>query len=113
MRHSLTFERVQNRSKAFKVLSARLMDIKVQEEIAERRSARLSQVRGTDRSEKIRTYNFPQDRLTDHRVPLTLSGLEDAMEGGEAIDIVCDQLEAKETEEALDAIIASSPSPSS
>ena len=48
----------------------------------------------------------PKDRITDHRIPLTISGLSDAMEGGETLDMVSRELEIKEEEENLDAILA-------
>ncbi|GAA5877917.1 hypothetical protein JCM1840_002946 [Sporobolomyces johnsonii] len=96
----------ENRVKAYKVLRGRLMDRKLQAEQEARRSVRLTQVKGTDRSEKIRTYNFPQGRLTDHRIPITTSGLEDAMDGGETLDMVSRELEIREEEEAIEAILA-------
>ncbi|SCV69450.1 BQ2448_2470 [Microbotryum intermedium] len=96
----------ENRTKAYKVLRARLMDRKLQLEQEARRSARRHQVRGADRSEKIRTYNFPQDRLTDHRIPLTISGLADAMEGGEMLDMVARELQIREEEDSIEDILA-------
>ncbi|KAI6129277.1 hypothetical protein EDD16DRAFT_1471345, partial [Pisolithus croceorrhizus] len=81
----------QNKRRAFQVLRARLMDIKITQDIAERRETRRSLVRSADRSEKIRTYNyaqarfFPQslqrDRVTDHRIGLSLMNLQSVMEG--------------------------------
>jgi len=71
----------KNKAKALKVLAARLLDIKQQEEASARSSERRSQVGSGDRSERIRTYNFPQNRLTDHRIKLTLHSLDRAMEG--------------------------------
>ncbi|GAA5959190.1 hypothetical protein JCM21900_001422 [Sporobolomyces salmonicolor] len=96
----------ENRAKAYKILRGRLMDRKLQAEQEARRSVRRTQVKGTDRSEKIRTYNFPQGRLTDHRIPITTSGLEDAMDGGETLDMVSRELEIREEEEAIEAILA-------
>ncbi|POY74726.1 hypothetical protein BMF94_2202 [Rhodotorula taiwanensis] len=95
----------ENRTKAYRVLRARLLDRKLQAEQDERRSVRLNQVKGTDRSEKIRTYNFPQGRLTDHRIPLTLSALEEAIEGGEVLDIINRELEEREDRERLDDVV--------
>ncbi|GAA5989988.1 hypothetical protein JCM5350_002359 [Sporobolomyces pararoseus] len=95
----------ENRTKAYKVLRARLMDRKLAQEEADRRSVRLNQVKGADRSEKIRTYNYPQGRLTDHRIPITTSGLEDAMEGGETLDTVARELEIRDEEDGVEAIL--------
>lgn len=72
---------IKNKEKAMKVLRARLLDIKIQEQNAQRSDARKSQVGSGDRSERIRTYNFPQGRVTDHRIGLTLYKLEYIMEG--------------------------------
>jgi len=71
----------KNKAKALKILRARLLDIKVQEQQSQIASDRKSQVGTGDRSEKIRTYNFPQNRVTDHRVGLTLHKLGQIMEG--------------------------------
>jgi len=71
----------KNRAKALKVLMARVLDIKVQEQQKQIRQDRKSQVGTGDRSEKIRTYNFPQNRVTDHRIGLTLHRLSEIMEG--------------------------------
>ncbi len=71
----------KNKAKAMKVLRARLLDIAQQEREAEMASTRRSQVRSGDRSEKIRTYNFPQGRVTDHRIGLTLYKIDQIMEG--------------------------------
>ena len=64
-----------------KVLRARLYDIELEEKEKERAETRKSQVGTGDRSERIRTYNFPQGRLTDHRINLTLYKLETIMNG--------------------------------
>ncbi len=71
----------KNKAKALKVLKSRLLDLKIAEQQAARSEARRSQVSTGDRSAKIRTYNFPQNRVTDHRVELTLHKLDDVLEG--------------------------------
>ncbi|KIM43633.1 hypothetical protein M413DRAFT_68664 [Hebeloma cylindrosporum] len=71
----------QNRRRAFQVLTSRLMDLKITREMEERRSTRRNLVRGADRSEKIRTYNYAQDRVTDHRIGLTMKNLTSVLEG--------------------------------
>ena len=72
---------LENRAKAVRVLKARLLDKAQQEADAEVTEARRSQVGTCDRSERIRTYNFPQGRLTDHRINLTLYKLENILNG--------------------------------
>ncbi len=72
---------LKNRQKAMKVLNARLYDAKLQEQNKEIANQRKTMVKSGDRSEKIRTYNFPQNRLTDHRIGLTLYSLSTIMEG--------------------------------
>ncbi|MEM1299762.1 MAG: peptide chain release factor 1 [Pseudomonadota bacterium] len=71
----------QNRAIALQVLRTRLFDMKRQEAEAERAAERKGQVGSGDRSERIRTYNFPQGRLTDHRINLTLYKLDQVMQG--------------------------------
>jgi peptide chain release factor 1 len=71
----------KNRAKAMKILSSRLLDIKIRAQQEELARERKSQVGTGDRSEKIRTYNFPQNRVTDHRIGLTLHKLTEIMEG--------------------------------
>jgi peptide chain release factor 1 len=71
----------KNKAKALKVLRARLLDLKVKEQQDKISEDRKSQVGSGDRSERIRTYNFPQNRLTDHRIGLTLYRLDTIMEG--------------------------------
>jgi peptide chain release factor 1 len=73
---------LQNRERAMKVLRARLYEMKVAEQQAELAADRRSQVGTGERAEKIRTYNFPQRRVTDHRVEgLTVHNLESVLEG--------------------------------
>ncbi|AIB18377.1 Peptide chain release factor 1 [Brucella suis bv. 2] len=71
----------QNRARAMQILRARLYDMERQKAESERSQARRSQVGSGDRSERIRTYNFPQGRVTDHRINLTLYKLDRVMEG--------------------------------
>jgi peptide chain release factor 1 len=72
---------LKNKEKAMAVLRSRLMDMELQKRSEEAGAARRSQVQTGDRSEKIRTYNFPQDRLTDHRIGLTVHNLPAIMDG--------------------------------
>lgn len=81
---------LKNRDKAMKVLRAKLYDAEMMRLDAERSEDRKTQVGSGDRSERIRTYNFPQNRLTDHRIGLTLHKLESVMEG--ELDEVLDSL---------------------
>jgi len=71
----------KNKAKALKILRARLLDQLEREKHDEIAQKRKSQVGTGDRSERIRTYNFPQNRITDHRINLTLHNLEEALEG--------------------------------
>ena len=80
----------KNKDKAMKVLRARLYDIELEEKEKERAQTRKSQVGSGDRSERIRTYNFPQNRVTDHRTGLTLHKLEQVLEGN--LDEMVDNL---------------------
>lgn len=80
----------KNKAKAMKVLRARLLDKMVREQNEERSQNRRSQVGSGDRSERIRTYNFPQGRVTDHRIGLTLYRLESILQGD--VDEVIDPL---------------------
>ncbi len=91
---------IKNREKAMNVLRTRLYDRERQILADERAEDRKSQVGSGDRSERIRTYNFPQGRLTDHRINLTLYKLEDVVRG-EALDEVVDALIAEDQAEAL------------
>lgn len=90
---------IKNKAKAMKVLRARLLERKEAEAQAERQANRRSQVGSGDRSEKVRTYNFPQSRVTDHRINLTLHSLDQVMDGD--LDQVIDPLTAHYQAEAL------------
>jgi len=72
---------IKNKAKAMKVLRSKLYELQVEEQEKERAEARKTQVGSGDRSERIRTYNFPQNRVTDHRIGLTLHKLELILEG--------------------------------
>jgi len=81
---------IQNRAKALRVLKARLYELERRKAEAERARARRSQIGSGDRSEKIRTYNFPQGRVTDHRIGLTVHRLEEVLDGD--LDLILDPL---------------------
>ncbi|EAJ0325910.1 peptide chain release factor 1 [Campylobacter lari] len=78
----------KNKESAMKVLKARLFEMQEQERLAKESEARKSQVGSGDRSERIRTYNFPQNRISDHRINLTLYRLDAILEGGLFDEIV-------------------------
>ena len=84
----------RNRAKAMALLRSRILDARNQKLDAERAQERRSQVGSGDRSQRIRTYNFPQGRVTDHRINMTLYSLERIMEG-EGLDEIIDGLTAE------------------
>ena len=90
----------KNRAKAMKILRARLYDAERARVESERAAARKGQVGSGDRSERIRTYNFPQGRVTDHRISLTLYKLDRVM-AGEALDEVIDALVSEDQAQRL------------
>ena len=90
---------LQNKEKALRLLYAKLYDIKTREQAESIASTRKSQVGSGDRSEKIRTYNFPQSRVTDHRINKTIYSLDDFLNGN--IDSIVDELIAQDTAERL------------
>jgi peptide chain release factor 1 len=92
---------LKNRQKAMKVLNARIYDMELKKQNAEISAQRKSMVGSGDRSDKIRTYNFPQNRLTDHRIGLTLYNLSNIMEGH--IDEIIEQLKIADKTEKLQA----------
>jgi peptide chain release factor 1 len=95
---------LQNREKAMRVLRARLLEREIAEQQAKIASERKAQVGSGERSEKIRTYNFPQDRITDHRVKVTASGVDRVL-GGE-LDEFTDALASEEKRRRLEATTA-------
>jgi len=90
----------KNRDKAMKVLKARVYEAELQKQLDETSSQRKLQVGSGDRSEKIRTYNYPQNRLTDHRIGLTLYALDDIVNNGN-LNLVVDPLIAHAQTEAI------------
>jgi peptide chain release factor 1 len=90
---------IKNREKAMSVLRSRLLVLKQEEEAQKRGEARKSQIGTGDRSEKIRTYNFPQDRITDHRINYSVNNLPDFMSGN--IDKMVGKLIDTDREESL------------
>jgi peptide chain release factor 1 len=93
---------LKNKAKALTVLRARLLRRREDEEHAKYAAARRSQIGTGDRSERIRTYNFPQNRVTDHRIGLTLYNLPQVMEG--RIDEIIAALQRADFEEKLAAL---------
>ena len=93
----------KNKEKAMKVLAARLYDLEMREQMAKEGAARSQQVGTGDRSGRIRTYNYPQNRISDHRINLTLYRLSEIMTGGtfdEIIDMLIADAQAKSIEAA-------------
>jgi peptide chain release factor 1 len=95
---------IKNRAKALRVLKARLYDIERLKREAELSATRKGMIGSGDRSEKIRTYNFPQDRVTDHRIGLTVHNLPDIMNGN--LDVIVNALvsnfQAEKLKEAVE-----------
>lgn len=92
---------LQNKQRALEVLRARLLDKKIAEQEAERTRERRAMVGTGDRSAKIRTYNFPQNRVTDHRINVTLHQLDEVLDG--ELDALIDQLKLAYEGEGVDA----------
>jgi peptide chain release factor 1 len=88
---------IKNKARALKVLKSRLLDLEQQKQADEIRDERRGMVGGAERSEKIRTYNFPQNRLTDHRIGLTLHKLDRVIDGdlNEVIEAVSSWYQAE------------------
>ncbi len=88
---------IKNKEKAIKILKTRLFDLKTQEREKELGAERKSKIGTGDRSEKIRTYNYPQNRVTDHRIGFTINALDRVMEGdlGKIIDALISEDQAR------------------
>lgn len=91
----------QNKAAAMDVLRSKLYEKQREEQVNASNSARKTMVGSGDRSEKIRTYNFPEQRVTDHRIKLTLYKLDDILAGGAALDEIIDALTAADQLERL------------
>jgi peptide chain release factor 1 len=92
---------IQNRAKALRVLRARLYELEREKQRAELETARRSQIGSGERAEKIRTYNFPENRVTDHRVKVTLHRLDAVLDGD--LDELTEALSAEDRRRALEA----------
>lgn len=97
----------KNKAKAFLILRARLAQLDREKEIAEQKKLRTDQVTTTDRSDKIRTYNYPQNRVTDHRCGFSVHDLPGLMEGPKLEEMI-EKLDEHEFEERLQMLIAQS-----
>ena len=95
---------LQNKTKALRVLRARLLELERQRQEEELSEARRSQIGRGERAEKIRTYNYPDNRVTDHRVNLTIKRLDRIVEGD--LDEFTEALAAEERRQALEAAAA-------
>ncbi len=95
---------LQNKTKALRVLRARLFELERDRQQAEQSAQRRSQVGGGERAEKIRTYNFPENRLTDHRIKLTVHQLDRILQGD--LDEFTGALQAEERRRALESATA-------
>ncbi|HUJ30389.1 MAG TPA: peptide chain release factor 1 [Candidatus Acidoferrum sp.] len=96
---------IKNRAKAMRVLRARLYEMEQEKQHAQIAAERRGQIKTGDRSEKIRTYNFPQNRVTDHRINFTLHQLDQVMDGklGPLVDALVTHFEAERLRDELDA----------
>jgi peptide chain release factor 1 len=95
---------LQNRQKALRVLRARLYELEREKQQAELAASRRSQIGTGERAEKIRTYNFPENRVTDHRIKLTLHRLDQVLEGD--LGELTEALRAEDQRQALAAASA-------
>jgi len=95
---------IKNKAKALRVLRSRLYDIAMQEQQKAIAQNRKNQVGTGDRSEKIRTYNFPQNRVSDHRIGMTIYSLQDFMDGnvGAMVDALITHFQAEKLKEAVE-----------
>ena len=99
---------MQNRAKAMKLLRARLYERQRSKAVRERSEQRTLQIAGGERSEKIRTYNYSQDRVTDHRLASSLHGVVELMSGEALFDELVQRLRLREKTEAITSLTANS-----
>jgi peptide chain release factor 1 len=92
----------QNKEKALNILRAKLFEIKLEEQQSQLIQERKSQIGTAQRSEKIRTYNFPQNRVTDHRIPYTTHRINEILDGD--LDEIIDKLLEKDLIEKLESL---------
>jgi len=97
----------QNKEQALRILRSRLLDLEITRRHQEEAAARREQVKSGDRSDKIRTFNFPQDRLTDHRIGLTLHHLPAILQGN--LDELLEALARAEHQQKLAEVAAGRP----
>ena len=97
---------IRNREIALRILKAKLLEIQRREEAARHAASKRMQVGTGDRSERIRTYNFPQNRITDHRYGVSAYDLPSLMEGN--LDLILDPVLAVESKQAIDGILSGS-----
>lgn len=102
--YSLSFKS-QNRSKALQILRARLYELNRHKAELAMRKDRKQQIGSGERHERIRTYQFLQDRVTDHRIGVSVHGVEKFMEGQEGLDGIVQQLQAKEEASAISKLL--------
>ena len=96
---------IRNREIALRILKAKLLEIQRREEAARHAASKRMQVGTGDRSERIRTYNFPQNRITDHRYGVSAYDLPSLMEGN--LDLILTPILEVESKQAIDSILAS------
>ena len=92
---------MQNRKVAIEKIRARLFQMKIDQQLTTTRSSRKLQVGSSSRSEKIRTYNFPQDRITDHRISFTSHNLVEFLRGARPFHILIDKLKEESNKERV------------
>lgn len=92
---------MQNRKVAMDKIRARLFQMKIDQQLATTRSSRKLQVGSSGRSEKIRTYNFPQDRITDHRINFTSHNLGEFLRGARPFHVLIEKLKEESYKERV------------